>query len=116
MKTKQIYNMDKKWRKFRLDKRSNIHEARFKAPNGQGINAKVSKKDGETYVEYHPKDWGALLTVELLEAMVRKLGEFRLSTSAGIEREKTSDVKDIKGTKDGLWRGKITIQGWDQFR
>jgi hypothetical protein len=28
----------------------------------------------------------------------------------------TSDVKDIKGTKDGLWRGKITIQGWDQFR
>ena len=116
MKKKQIFEMDKKWRKFRLDKRSNIHEARFKAENGQGINAKVSKKDGETYVEYHPKDWGALLTVELLEAMVRKLGEFRLSTSAGIERERNSDVKDIPGTRDGLWKGKITIQNWDQFK
>ena len=93
-----------------------IQEARFKAENGQGINAKVSKKDGETYVEYHPKDWGALLTVELLEAMVRKLGEFRLSTSAGIERERNSDVKDIPGTRDGLWKGKITIQNWDQFK
>ena len=99
-----------------MEKHQQIQEARFKAENGQGINAKVSTKDGETYVEYHPKDWGALLTTELLEAMIKKLGEFRLSTSAGIEREKTSDVKDIKGTSDGLWRGKITIQGWDQFR
>jgi hypothetical protein len=99
-----------------MKKYKQVYESRFKAKNGQGINAKVSEKDGETYVEYYPKDWGVLLTVELLEAMIKKLGKFRLSTSAGIEREKTSDVKDIKGTKDGLWRGKITIQGWDQFR
>ena len=76
MKKKQIFDMNKKWVKFRLKDRNPIQEARFKAENGQGINAKVSKKDGETYVEYHPKDWGALLTVELLEAMVKKLGEF----------------------------------------
>ena len=116
MNKKQEFHMNKKWRKFRLDKRRNIHEARFRGENGQGINAKVSKKDDETYVEYHPKDWGVLLSVELLEAMIKKLGEFRLSTSAGIEREKNSDVKDIKGTKDGLWRGKITIQNWASFR
>ena len=116
MKKKQIFDMNKKWVKFRLKDRNPIQEARFKAENGQGINAKVSKKDGETYVEYHPKDWGVLLTIELLEAMIKKLGEFRLSTSAGIERERNSDVKDISGTKDGLWRGKITIQNWASFR
>ena len=48
--------------------------------------------------------------------MIKKLGEFRLSTSAGIERERNSDVKDIPGTRDGLWKGKITIQNWDQFK
>ena len=117
MKYSEIWEMNKKWRKFRLEERYNIHEARFKAENGQGINAKQSKgEDGNPRVDYSPKDWGVLLTIELLEAMIKKLGEFRLSTSAGIERERNSDVKDIKGTKDGLWRGKITIQNWASFR
>ena len=95
--------------------RNSIQEARFKAENGQGINAKVSKKDGETYVEYFPKDWGTLLTIELLDTMVKKLGEFRLKTSAGLELSK-SDVKMVKGTKDGIYKGKMIINNWDKFK
>ena len=98
--------------------RNPIQEARFKAENGQGVNAKVSKKDGETYVEYFPKDWGTLLTIELLDTMVKKLGEFRLKTSAGLELSK-SDVKMIKGTRHGMWKHKgneVTIEYWASYR
>ena len=95
-----------------------IQEARFKADNGQGINAKQSKdEDGNPLVSYSPKDWGVLLTIELLEAMAEKLGDFTLSTSAGLELGK-SDVKLIKGTKDGIWKHKgneVTIKYWASY-
>ena len=96
-----------------------IQEARFKAENGQGINAKQSKgEDGNPLVSYSPKDWGVLLTIELLEAMAEKLGNFTLSTSAGLELGK-SDVKMIKGTKDGMWKhrgNEVTIKYWASYR
>jgi len=118
MKNKQIFKMNRKWRKFRLEERYNIHEARFKAENGQGINAKQSKgEDGNPRVDYSPKDWGVLLTIELLEAMAEKLGDFTLSTSAGLELDK-SDVKMIKGTKDGIWKhrgNEVTIKYWASY-
>jgi hypothetical protein len=102
-----------------MEKHQQIHEARFKADNGQGINAKQSKgEDGNPQVDYSPKDWGVLLTIELLEAMAEKLGDFTLSTSAGLELDK-SDVKMIKGTKDGIWKHKgneVTISGWAGYR
>ena len=96
-----------------------IQEARFKADNGQGINAKQSTgEDGNPEVSYSPKDWGVLLTIELLEAMAEKLGNFTLSTSAGLELGK-SDVKMIKGTKDGMWKhrgNEVTIKYWASYR
>ena len=125
MKKKQIFDMNKKWVKFRLKDRNPIQEARFKADNGQGINAKVSKvgprdggKEGNPLVSYSPKDWGVLLTIELLEAMAEKLGDFTLSTSAGLELGK-SDVKMIEDTKHGLWKHKgneVTIEYWASYR
>ena len=93
---------------------SKITEARFRGANGQGINAKVTKKGDETIVSYYPKDWGTLLTKELLIAMVKKLGEFRIETGAGLELGR-GDVKKIKGTKDGLFMGKMTITNWKSF-
>jgi hypothetical protein len=101
-----------------MEKHQQIQEARFKAENGQGINAKQSKgEDGNPLVSYSPKDWGVLLTIELLEAMAEKLGDFTLSTSAGLELGK-SDVKLIKGTKDGIWKHKgneVTIKYWASY-
>jgi len=118
MKKKQVFEMENKWRRFRLKDRNLIQEARFKAENGQGINAKQSKgEDGNPLVNYSPKDWGVLLTIELLEAMAEKLGDFTLSTSAGLELGK-SDVKMIKGTKHGLWKHKgneVTIEYWASY-
>jgi len=102
-----------------MGKHQQIHETRFKAENGQGINAKQSKgEDGNPLVNYSPKDWGVLLTIELLEAMAEKLGDFTLSTSAGLELGK-SDVKMIKGTKDGMWKHKgneVIIKYWASYR
>ena len=102
-----------------MEKHQQIQEARFKAENGQGINAKQSKgEDGNPLVSYSPKDWGVLLTIELLEAMAEKLGDFTLSTSAGLELSK-SDVKMIKGTKDGMWKHKgneVIIKYWASYR
>ena len=101
-----------------MEKHQQIQEARFKAENGQGIYAKQSKgEDGNPLVSYSPKDWGVLLTIELLEAMAEKLGDFTLSTSAGLELGK-SDVKLIKGTKDGIWKHKgneVTIKYWASY-
>ena len=118
MNKKQEFYMNKKWIKFRLKDRNPIQEARFKAENGQGINAKQSKgEDGNPRVDYSPKDWGVLLTIELLEAMAEKLGDFTLSTSAGLELGK-SDVKMIKGTKDGIWKHKgneVIIKYWASY-
>ena len=101
-----------------------LKEARFRGANGQGINAKVSKVgprdggvEGNPLVDYSPKDWGVLLTRELLEAMAEKLGDFTLSTSAGLELGK-SDVKMIKGTQHGLWKHKgneVTIEYWASY-
>jgi hypothetical protein len=125
MNKKQEFHMNNKWRKFRLKDRNPIQEARFKADNGQGINAKVSKvgprdggEEGNPLVSYSPKDWGVLLTIELLEAMAEKLGDFTLSTSAGLELGK-SDVKMIEDTKHGLWKHKgneVTIEYWASYR
>jgi hypothetical protein len=107
-----------------MEKHQQIQEARFRGANGQGINAKVSKVgprdggvEGNPLVDYSPKDWGVLLTRELLEAMAEKLGDFTLSTSAGLELGK-SDVKMIKGTKHGLWKHKgneVTIEYWASY-
>jgi hypothetical protein len=123
MKKKQVFHMNKKWKEFRLN--GIIKEARFRGANGQGINAKVSKVgprdggvEGNPLVDYRPKDWGVLLTRELLEAMAEKLGDFTLSTSAGLELGK-SDVKMIKGTKHGSWKHKgneVTIEYWASYR
>ena len=102
-----------------MGKHQQIQEARFKAENGQGINAKQSTgEDGNPRVDYSPKDWGVLLTIELLEAMAEKLGDFTLSTSAGLELSK-SDVKMIKGTRHGMWKHKgneVTIEYWASYR
>jgi hypothetical protein len=112
-----------------MGKHQNIQEARFRGANGQGINAKVTKApkddesrgwtEGQPVVSYSPKDWGAFLTRDLLEAIVEKIGEdFTLSVSAGMELGK-GEVPIIKGTRHGLWKHNginVTIAYWASFR